>query len=354
VFGTQPLQVADLDPLFDGKPATGIRPLGNLETATPFPLVSNGPGADLDDVLPAEVRELRKSGDASSLSHEAWPSHDGTKLYLGAVTAQFEVFTILDITAWLERDAGDRPAGPPRIISQRSGRGHSVRTATVRSGDEPRRYVLHSEEAVFGTAYGCLPETLNPFAGAAQPWLTDITDEANPVLVSQFGLEINRPENCLAQLSSRVNSSSHYHDVDDTDDSTFAMVSMWESGLRVFDIRDPARPVEVAYFNPADVGATDTMLDKAWGHIRYVADTGHIWFATESGGFWVVELAPKVREYLAMEATPVENPNGRPGTDGVGGLTAELRVDTTGVYCTLSPTMSLASPAILSRAALTL
>ena len=347
VFATQPVQVADLDPLFDDDPSTGVAFLGNLETATPFPLVSNGPGADLDDVLPTELREARHGGTATSLSHEAWPSEDGTTLYLGGVTAQFEVFTILDISAWLERDADGNPVGPPRVISQRSGRGHSVRTATIHSGDGARRFVLHSEEAVFGTAYGCAPETLNPFAGPAQPWLTDITDETNPVLVSQFGLEINEPENCATQMDSETNASSHYHDVDDPDDTTFAMVSMWNAGVRVFDVRDPARPVEVAYFNPGDVGADEVELDQAWGHIRYVPETHQLWFATASGGFWVVELAPRVRAHLGLDAAAAARPRhlwGRPGRQGIAGIPFELGVQGNGVYCTLNTTVSLASP----------
>lgn len=339
VFATQPLQVYDLDPLFDGDGATGARFLGNLEKHIPMPLVPIGPGADVDDILPRVVREARPNP-VGTLAHEAWPSHDGSTLYIGGVTAQFEAVTIVDLSSWLTRDRRNRPAGQPRVISQRSGRGHSVRTATVHQGDEVRRFLLHSEESVFGLAYGCLPEKLNPFAGPAEPWLTEITDEANPVEVSQFGLEINQPGHCLSQLESGVNSSTHYHDVDDPDDTTFAMVSMWNAGLRVFDIRNPERPVEVAYFNPGDVGGNQVVLDQAWGHVRYVEETGHIWFATASGGFWVVELAPQVRDHLDLDddgpppASP-RRPQGHPGTEGALPIQASLRLDLTPAYCTL-------------------
>lgn len=373
VYATQPLQVMDIEPLFDGDPATGAVYLGNLEGVTPYPLVSVGPGADLDDHLPREVREARTDG---YTSHEAWPSPDGTKLYLGGQLPTFEVFTILDISDWLDRDEHDQPAGPPQVISQRSGRGHSVRTATIGEGDEARRYVLHSEESVFGMAYGCLPEMLNPFAGPAEPWLTDITDEADPVLVTQFGLEINDPLNCPAQLDSRVNASVHYHDVDDEDDTTFAMLSMWNAGLRVFDVRDPAAPVEVAYFNPGDVDpGSSVRLDQAWGHVRYRPETGHIWFATSSGGFWVVELQPQVRDHLDLDADDgggpggpppgrgrpadpgrpaergpeVRHPRGRPGTEGADLARASARaVDVTPWYCTLGAVESRAVAPVTS------
>lgn len=347
VYATQPLQVVDMEGLFDADPATGFRYVGNLEAATEYPLVSAGPGADLDDVVP-----LPKSSDGY-LSHEAWPTHGGTKLYLGGQLPTFEVFTILDISEWLEG------RGAPVVLSQRSGRGHSVRTATI--GGTP--YVLHSEESVFGLANGCLPSALNPFAGPAEAWLTDITDETQPVLeVSQLQLEINRVENCPAQLDSGVDSSVHYQDVDDPTDTSFVMASMWNAGLRVFDVRDPLRPVEVAYFNPGDVAdGEEVRLDKAWGHVRYVAETGHIWFATESGGFWVVELEPQVRQHLGLDdggtgpgprrpahagppdgVPPARYPNGRPARSGTRTSVATpiVPVDPAALYCTLGPLTS--------------
>lgn len=324
VFATQPVQVVDLDPLFDDDPGTTARYLGNLEADIPAPPMAIGPTADLDDALPEELRGATRS---EYLSHEAWPSPDGRKLYLGGQLPTWEQFTIVDIGPWLDE------TGPPRVRSQRSGRGHSIRTATI----DGRRYALHSEESVFGPTSGCFPEELNPFAGPAEPWLTDITDEADPIRVSQFGLAINRVEHCAAQSESGVSAAVHYHDVDDERDTTFVMASMWNAGLRVFDVRDPEAPAEVAYFNPADVDpGPETELDHAWGHVRYVARTGHIWFATSSGGFWVVELEPQLRRHLALTPKPAAHPAGRAGTLGTGvDVPAALRLDVAPYYCTL-------------------
>jgi hypothetical protein len=347
VFATQPLQVMDISPLWDADPKTGPVYLGNLHDVMEGPVVATGPVADVDDAVPAEVRQ---QSHPKNTSHEAWPSADGTTLYLGGVTAEFEIFTILDIRDWLRRDAHNQPAGPPRVISQRSGRGHSVRTATINGAP----YILHSEEAVFGTAFGCIPETANPFAGAAQPWLTNIANPEDPVLVSQMGLEINNPEHCPEQLESGANQSVHYHDVDNPNDTTFVMASMWNAGLRVFDVRDPVHPTEVAYFNPGDVDpGDDTLLDQAWGHVRYIPETGQIWFATKSGGFWVLRIEGQVRDHLGLDAKnrahglrPLNvptNDRGRAGTSGVTQL-ARLPLDAATVptawYCTLSSQLS--------------
>ena len=339
VFATMPLQVLDLDPLFDHDPKTTARFLGDLSNDVAYPLVFPEPGPDVDDALPADVREARKAGTTGNLSHEAWPNFDGTRLYLGGVTAQSEVFTIVDITRWLQRKPDNTPVGPPEVISQRSGRGHSVRTGTLRdaNGKVRQRLILHSEESVFGGAKGCIPEKTAPFAGPAEPWLTDITDEANPKLLSQFGLEINEALNCPAQLDSGVDASSHYHDLDSETDSHFAMVSMWNAGVRVFDVRNPRHPTEIAYFNPADVGKDSVVLDKAWGHVRYVARTGQIWFGTASGGFWIVELSQAVRNHFGVSpALPPRHPTGSPGTVGFTRLAVGVPlVDATPYYCTL-------------------
>jgi hypothetical protein len=339
VFATQPLEVLDISPLWDADPATDVRFLGNVEDAMEGPTVAVGPSADLDDALPAPIREAQHS---IYPSHEAWPTFDGTKLYLGGQLPTFEQFTIVDISKWLERTPSGAPVGAPRVISQQSGRGHSVRTATING----KRFVLHSEESPFGAGFGCIPETANPFAGPSQPWLTDISDEAHPKLVSQFGLAINDPSNCAEQLQANEDDSVHYHDVDDPDDTTFVMASMWNAGLRVFDVRNPAAPTEVAYFNPADVDpSANTVLDHAWGHVRYVAETGQIWFATADGGFWIVEIEPQVRAQLGLDGKarargltpPVpSHPHGRPGAAGLGiAVPLSAVIDVTPYYCTL-------------------
>jgi len=261
VIATQPLQVLDISGLW-ASPRRDPLWLGNLDKAMEGPYLAVGPSADLDDA----ASEVNSQTHPSYTSHEAFALQENghTKLYLGGQLPTFELMTILDITKWLDRSSG-KPAGAPEIISQRSGRGHSIRMATIISNGKPTRYLLHSEESPFGSGYSCAPETANPFAGAAQPWLTNIGDEHDPKLASQMGLAINLPENCPTQLQHKETNSVHYHDVDDPDDTTFVMASMWNSGLRIFDVRDPVRPTGGGAGGrpgrlrrrPADAGAPD-------------------------------------------------------------------------------------------------
>ena len=267
--------------------------------------------ADVSDI--AHPRYLGNLDDAIAqagavvgkyLAHEVETSPDGRLLYLGGQTPNYQTFTIVDISGW--------PAHPPVLLSQVVGRGHDIRLATIGG----RTYALHSEESVVNPlAKGCVAEELNPFAGAAQPWLSDVTDPRHPVMrISQFHLAINDPANCATELADQVNASVHYHDVDDPAHTTFAMLSMWNAGLRIADLRDPLHPKEAAYFNPGAYSEVPggVVLDQAWAHVRYLPATGQIWFATLTGGFWVLELEPQVRTALGLPRLPSVHPDGAP------------------------------------------
>jgi hypothetical protein len=320
VFSTFPVQVVDLTdmehPFY----------IGNIEKQVPYP---------------SPVRYM---------SHEAWPSADGKRLYLGGQLPTVGYFTILDITGLDHKDEAGEPDPIVKVISQFKGRGHSIREMNVAlprtareqgsgtvGGKAPRRHMLlHSEESIVSpSANGCISEEMNPFAGPAQPYFTDIVDEHQPKTVSQFKLEINEPQNCPTQLESGVNASVHYHDVDDENDTKFVMLSMWNAGMRVVDVRNPEEPREVAYFNPAMIPGR---LDQAWGHVRYVAETGHIWFSTATGGFWVVQLQGQVLRHF--DEKPAQPPAPVLPVDVHPSLFPLPAVPTNEAYCTLDAATS--------------
>jgi hypothetical protein len=61
--------------------------------------------------------------------------------------------------------------------------------------------------------------------------------------------------------------------------------SMIMSGLRVFDIRDPKHPREVAYFNKPPSGGSHAMSAPAFDPAR-----GDIWYTDGGTGFWNVHV----------------------------------------------------------------
>lgn len=88
--------------------------------------------------------------------------------------------------------------------------------------------------------------------------IIDISDETKPVVASKLMLEVHDPKFCAQVLPDLVGLSlftygSHYCSVDNKYNATTLACGYFNSGIRVFDIRDPLRPREIAYFNPAGV-----------------------------------------------------------------------------------------------------
>jgi hypothetical protein len=330
LYTTLPLQAADLtDPRHP-------RYLGNIEN------------------------DLRAEGIMSNeYAHEAWPSPDGRRLYIGGQLGFVgdEQLRILDISGWPQRRA--------TVLGSTPLPGHSIRPATING----KPYLLNSDESIINpTAKGCFsdalglagqpPDSLTPVGGASQPFLTDISDEHHPHAISQFRLPINARANCPAQLASGVNASVHYNDVDDPNHTTFALLSMWNAGLRIVDVRDPYHPTEAAYFNPGrfavpkpfgGVGVDPALelqslagLDQAWAHVRYRPETGQIWLTTRSGGFWVLELEPQVRASLGLPAKPTHNPRGGSPRPAASHLAVNPLAGVGAAYCVLNTSLSSA------------
>ncbi len=113
----------------------------------------------------------------------------------------------------------------------------------------------------------------------------DISDEKKPVLVSKLMLETHDPANCdkvlpdIAGLST-FTYGSHYCSVDNRSNGTALACSYFNSGVRVFDIREPARPKEIAYYNPA--GATTPRAGSFHSQLSVAGSGGPDWCASRA------------------------------------------------------------------------
>jgi hypothetical protein len=88
--------------------------------------------------------------------------------------------------------------------------------------------------------------------------IVDMSDELHPRVAAELKLEVNDARNCDQVLPDLVGLSgftygSHYCSVDDATDATLLACGYFESGIRLFDIRDAAQPREIAYFVPPSV-----------------------------------------------------------------------------------------------------
>ncbi len=168
-----------------------------------------------------------------------------------------------------------------RILSQLTGGRQHTETYTRIRG---RKYVIAGEEATCPGGNGRI---------------VDVTDERHPVAVAEIPLGMNQPENCAVSRLDTENQlllyMTHYISVDNPRDASLVFITWYSSGLRVFDIRDPRHPREVAYYNPPVGPEAEVTHDSSGTYVRYLPATGHVWFGSGVNGFTVVELDPRLR-----------------------------------------------------------
>lgn len=129
--------------------------------------------------------------------------------------------------------------------------------------------------------------------------LIDISDETKPAVISELRLEVHQPENREliaddpgAQLPIQ-GYAGHYCNVPTRVDPTIVACSMILSGLRIFDIRDPRNPKEVAYFNaPSQPRVTPVFVESNWAMSSpsFVPERKEIWYSDGYSGFYVVRV----------------------------------------------------------------
>jgi len=145
----------------------------------------------------------------------------------------------------------------------------------------------------------------------------DITDETNPRIVSKIMLEVHDPKHCADFLNEPpevgggiLDYSTERCALDRRRDPTMAACGSRGTGTRVYDIRDPLHPAEIAYWKgPAPRTAflpgsgswspgVDRTVEKQAGLARFVRvrspnGKGHemnLWIVGDAGGFQVLRF----------------------------------------------------------------
>ncbi len=145
--------------------------------------------------------------------------------------------------------------------------------------------------------------------GAAR--IIDISDETKPVVVSDIRLAVNNADNRAAiagdpgATSYTGGYAGHYCNVPQRVEPGLFACSFLASGLRVFDIRNPQAPREVAYFvRPVPPGGTanDALSSPTFSPAR-----DEVWYSDGSSGFWALKLTNG-----AARSAPVVAPPTRP------------------------------------------
>jgi hypothetical protein len=134
-----------------------------------------------------------------------------------------------------------------------------------------KSYIIHADEAGSGgnSAAGWAAACAANMPAWQYARIIDVSDETKPVVASKLILEAYDPKNCAKVMPDLTGLSaftygSHYCSVDNRKNATTLACGYFNSGIRVFDIRDPLRPKEIAYYNPAGT----TTASPGSNHLR--------------------------------------------------------------------------------------
>ena len=221
-------------------------------------------------------------------SHGLTISDDGNRAYV----AGSDGLVIVDTSAIQAR----RPNPQFRVVSRLDWPSRTIpqvgHPVTIRG----RPYVVEIDE--FASEEGDDSVASNgPKVGAAR--IIDIADERAPRVVSNIRLAVHQRENRAAIANDPGASSSlqgyagHYCNVPQRNEPGIVACSMIASGLRVFDIRDPLHPKEMAYFVAPNThtNTLDPPSNYAMSGPSFVPGRSEVWYTDGNSGFYDVRIA---------------------------------------------------------------
>ncbi len=226
-------------------------------------------------------------------------SGDGKRLYVAEIGRPGDGvlsnggLAVLDVSQIQARKPNPRVP----VVSRLSWRSGSIPQVAEPITIRGRRYLLEVDE--FANSRLDQLKTYDSEAKVGAVRLINIDDDRHPRVVSNIRLQVNQPwarrgpqQNDPGAQSPIQGYAAHYCSVPRVKDPKLAACSFIASGLRVFDIRNPRRPREVAYFNkPLAPGtkpgreAAHALSAPAWDMKRK-----QVWFTDGNTGFYAVRL----------------------------------------------------------------
>ena len=229
-------------------------------------------------------------------THAITISDDGNRAYLAAgagfprnelgLNGKVDGLIVLDVSEIQAR----KPNPQVRQVSSLTWPDVTIPQAALPITISGRPYLLEVDE--FASDDDLRLEWNGPRVGAAR--LIDIADETAPRVVSDIRLEVHqrdvRPSLADDPGATDVGGgyAGHYCAVPRRDDPQIAACGFLASGLRVFDIRDPLAPREIAYYvAPVRPGGPANL---AYSSPAFAPERNEIWYSDADRGFFALRL----------------------------------------------------------------
>ncbi|MFN2617631.1 MAG: LVIVD repeat-containing protein [Thermoleophilaceae bacterium] len=240
-------------------------------------------------------------------SHGMTVSNDGRRGYVAGIGVGLIIIDLSQVQARKQNPQVpeiSRLSWPERTIPQ------VAQPVTIRG----RHYLVEVDE--FSTnGDSSSPSTNGSRVGAAR--IIDIENEKHPRVVSNLRLAVHQPQNRArlandpgnsGALSSLQGYAGHYCTVPRRNEPGIVGCSFILSGLRIFDIRDPYHPRELAYF-AAPLRSNSSGVEPsnyAMSGPAYAPSRREVWYSDGVQGFYAVRLFkgiwPSARSCLARRS----------------------------------------------------
>ena len=255
---------------------------------------SGGEFSAVDISNPRLPRNLWRSGEFAT--HGMSVSDDGRRGYLATIG---QGLTIIDLSEIQER----KPDPQVREISRLTWSNMTIPQIPIPVTIKGKPYVVEVDE--YSTDENGEFTGHGDRVGAAR--IIDVSDERHPFVVSNLRLQVHQKENRPAIAGDYGAGSpvqgyaAHYCNVPQAKDPGIVACSMILSGLRVFDIRDPKNPREIAYHvappsNVSEAGGPviDERANWAMSQPAFAPKRGEIWYSDGTSGFYALKVNEEV------------------------------------------------------------
>ena len=228
------------------------------------------------------------------LPHGVRVSSDGNRLYVADVVDGLHILDVSDV---------QRRAARPRVreIAFLDWPEISIPQVPIPVTIAGHPYLIEIDE--FGYSYR---DRGARRVGAAR--IIDIGDDTAPRVISNIRLEVHMPDAQAGEQKDDPSAgnglggySGHYCAVPRTDNPGIVACTFVLSGLRVFDVRDPYHPKEIAYFNKPVKGqaSDDPPTSFAASAPAFVPERGEIRYTDANSGFWALRVTNGVWPFPA-------------------------------------------------------
>ncbi|HZD02907.1 MAG TPA: hypothetical protein VFA46_22755 [Actinomycetes bacterium] len=282
--------------------------------------------------------------------HDMSISNDGTRMYV-AQPGNFVPFGLPGPDGLVIVDVSDiqfrRPNPQPRVISTLFWNDGGVAQQTIPVTIHGRPHLIFTDETGPGALPGPQASRVDACARGLTPFgfarIIDISDERNPKIISKLMLQVDDPANCdrvindfpaaTAEMES-YGYSTHYCGVDKRENPKLLACGYLGGGLRVFDIRDPYHPKEIAYYKPPArrkaflpgsamwfdysgpqalvprLATGDRTTDRVQTQIRFRKYKGdlQIWFTSQDNGFQIVRFTNELLARTGLDKFEQDHP----------------------------------------------